>query len=497
MLILTNMNALSEAFSKEIPRIKQAVETLADTHNANILDIDEVHLQKTGEHITIPKYPDSSLTGMAKVIKDEMISRTDGALDTLIIVGDETIIPMWEIGLAQLRFHTDSFYADLDRDGLPEVAVTRILGNPEAMIQQMHDTAETAGPDATIMCSEDTRIHLETQQFMDALTQQGHQVDVIGRKKDGKLPNSDLIIHFGHGSPKGLSNRFGENFITAKSMPQLTRNPIAFINGCATTPPGSELLKAFLNNGCRTYLGNTATVPGMIPARYTNQLVMCFLNAYKANPDRSVVKLFTEARAGYAQINHLSKLLLKLEKKETLHQFRGDMRTHLLTFLEWNAYGSPFSRLHQGTGRSVFAKYPLIDHISDNGVYLKVPGQGEIESSFNIAQEDGQPILFLQADWLNSVSSSIELQIKQNGQTIHQLKGDTHIIFQHIENICVGGYVDGKMYRAYWLLPLERTEGENRLRIELTSKKTEIQILPESMIQIWPEWETTAVPQSE
>ncbi len=496
MLILTNMNALSEAYPKETPRIKQAVETLANQHNANILDIDEVHLQKIGEHITIPKYPDSSLTGMAKVIKDEVISRTDGTLDTLIIVGDETIIPMWEIGLAKLRFHTDSFYADLDRDGLPEVAVTRILGNPEAMIQQMTDTTEIAGPDATIMCSEDTRIHLETQQFMDALTQQGHQVDVIGRKKDGKLPNSDLIIHFGHGSPNGLSNRFGENFITAKSMPQLPRNPVAIINGCATTPPGSELLRAFLNNGCCTYLGNTATVPGMIPARYTNQLVMCFLNAYKSNPDESVVKLFTAARAEYAHINNLSKVLLKLEKKETLHRFSGDMRTHLLTFLEWNAYGSPFSRLHQGTGHSVFSKYPLIDHSSDNGVYLKAPDQSGIESNFNITDADGQPILFLQADWLNSVSSSIELQVKQNGQTIHQLKGDTHIIFQHIENICVGGYVDGKMYRAYWLLPLERIEGENLLRIELVGKGTELQISPESMIQIWPEWETTAAPQN-
>ncbi|MYI94695.1 hypothetical protein F4083_10310, partial [Candidatus Poribacteria bacterium] len=87
MLILTNMNALSEAYPKETPRIKQAVETLADTHNADIHDIDEVYLQKTGEHITIPEYPDSCLTGMAKVIKNEIISRTDGALDTLIIVG--------------------------------------------------------------------------------------------------------------------------------------------------------------------------------------------------------------------------------------------------------------------------------------------------------------------------------------------------------------------------------------------------------------------------
>ncbi len=491
MLILTNMNALEKNYRREVPKIREAIETFAHRHNAESLDIDEVHLQKTGKHIKIPKYPNAKLTGMAKEIKNEVVTRTNGKLDSLILVGDETIIPMWEIGLGDLRLHTDSFYADLDNDGLPEIVVTRILGDPEAMIKQLSDTTDVAGPEATIMCSEDTRIHLETQLFLDALTQQGHQVEVIGRKKDGQLPDSDLIIHFGHGSPQGLSNRFGEKFITAKSMPQLTRHPIAIINGCATTPPGSELLRAFLNNGCRTYLGNTATVPGMIPARYTNQLVMCFLNAYKANPDWSVVKLFTKARAEYAKINRLSNILLELEQNENVQQFEGDLRTHLLTFLEWNAYGSPLSRFHQGTAHAVFAKHPLVE----NAVSLHTQSQTAVESTFNITSEDGKPILFLQADWLNSVSSSVELRVKQNGQTIHELRGDTHIIFQHIENLCVGGYVDGDVYRAYWLLPLERKECENHLRVELASEGIEIQIQPESMIEIWPEWETTSAPE--
>lgn len=491
MLILTNMNALEKNYRGHINRIKEAIEALAHRQNADLLDIDEVHLQKKGKHIKIPKYPNAKLTRMAREIKHEIVSRTHGKLDSLILVGDETIVPMWEIGLGKLRLHTDSFYADLDGDGLPEVVVTRILGDAEAMTQQLSDADELAGPAATIMCSEDTRIHLETQLFLDALTQQGHQVEVIGRKKDGQLSTSDLIIHFGHGSPKGLSNRFGENFITVKSMPQLTRHPIAIINGCATTPPGSELLRAFLNNGCRTYLGNTATVPGMIPARYTNQLIMCFLNAYKACPDWSVVKMFTKARAEYAKINRLSNILLELEQIETVKQFEGDLRTHLLTFLEWNAYGSPFSRFHQGMAHSVFVKHPLVDH----AVSLNGQSQNVVESTFNITSEDGQPILFLQANWLNSVSSSVELRVKQNGHTIHELRGDTHIIFQHIENICVGGYVDGDMYRAYWLLPLAKREGVNHLRVELASEDIAIQIMPESMIEIWPEWETTSAPE--
>lgn len=202
-------------------------------------------------------------------------------------------VPMWEVNLDGEPLHTDSFYADLDGDGLPEVAITRVLGNPEAMQRQLSETAESGGPEATILCSEDTRIHLETQRFLDALAQQGHEVAVLGRGGAEHLSQSDLIIHFGHGSPKRLSNRFGESFVTAKSMPMLPRHPIAIVDGCATTPPGSALLRAFLNNGGRAYLGSTATVWGMIPARYTNQLVMHFLDTYEAHPEWTLAKLLT------------------------------------------------------------------------------------------------------------------------------------------------------------------------------------------------------------
>lgn len=47
----------------------------------------------------------------------------------------------------------------------------------------------------------------------------------------------------------------------------------------------------------------------------------------------------------------------------------------------------------------------------------------------------------------------------------------------------------------YWLLLLERKVGENYLRIELMGGRTTLTILPESVIEIWPEWETTAPPE--
>ena len=491
-LILTNMNALTAIYSQKALDIQHAVETFAQTHNAQVLDINQVYQEKTGQHLTVPKYPNATLTTIAKEIKAEVISQTDGQLDFLILVGDESVIPMWEVHLDEMTLHTDSFYSDLDGDGLPEVAMTRVLGNPEAMQRQLSDTTETGGPEATILCSEDTRIHLETQRFLDALAQQGHDVSVLGRGGAERLSQSDLIIHFGHGSPQSLRNRFGEDFVTAKSMPTLPRHPIAIVDGCATTPPGSELLHTFLNNGGRAYLGSTETVLGMIPARHTNQLVMHFLDAYQAHPDWYMAQLLTVARAEYARVTRLSEVLLELEETGTLHQSEErSINTHLLTFLEWHAYGTPFARFHQGATRPIFSKHPLVA----TSVSLEPREQNAVEGTFDLTDKDGQPILFLRADWLNSTSAALTLQIYQNEQILHKLQGDAHIIYQRIEDICVGGYIDGDLYHAYWLLPLKRKVGKNHLRVELASGETMLTLLPESVIEIWPEWETVTAPQ--
>ena len=491
-LIAVNMNALREVYAAEALGIQKAVEAFAQAHDAKVLDIDAAYRAKTGHHISVPAYPNTALTTVAKEIKAEILAQTGGQLDTLILVGDESAIPMWEIYLDKKPIHTDSFYGDLDGDGLPEVVTTRVLGNPDAMQRQLRETATIGGPVSTILCSEDTRIHLETQRFLDALTQQGHEVAVLGRGGEECLRQSDVIIHFGHGSPQSLSNRFGETFVSAKGMPVLSRHPIAIVDGCATTPPGSALLRAFLNNGCCAYLGSTATVAGMVPARYTNQIVMHFLDVYEAHPAWPVAKLLTAARTKYATVNRLSEVLLEIEQVGGSSQLEGETRTHLLTFLEWHAYGAPYARLHQGEAQRVFDRHSLVK----SPVSLKTAEQNSVEASFALKSTDGKPILFLRADWLNSISTSLSVKVQQNGQVLHELQGDTNIIYQHLEDICVGGYVDGDMYHAYWLLPLQREVGQNRLHVEFLEQGGEVVVLPESAINIWPEWETISAPEA-
>ena len=492
-LIVVNMNALREVYAAEALDIQKAIEAFAQAHDANVLDIDAAYRAKTGHPISVPAYPNTALTTIAKEIKAEIRSHMGNQLDTLILVGDETAIPMWEVYLDETPIHTDSFYADLDGDGLPEVVTTRVLGNADAIQRQLCETAPIGGPVSTILCSEDTRIHLETQRFLDALTQQGHEVGVLGRGGEQCLPQSDLIIHFGHGSPKSLSNRFGETFVSAEGMPTLSRHPIAIVDGCATTPPGSALLRAFLNNGCRAYLGSTATVAGMIPARYTNQIVMHFLDAYEAHPSWPVAKLLTAARTKYATVNRLAEVLLELEQVGSIPQLERGTNTHLLTFLEWHAYGSPYARLHQGEAQRVFNRHPLVQ----SPVSPQTAEQNGVEVTFELKSTDGKPILFLRADWLNSVSAWLIVKVQQNGQVLHQLQGATNIIYQHLEDICVGGYVNGDMYHAYWLLPLQQEIGQNRLRVEFSNGRNgRVVVLPESAINIWPEWETISAPEA-
>src|SRR5207302_2603536 len=48
----------------------------------------------------------------------------------------------------------DYFYGDLDGDGLAEVATSRILGSPQAMIRQLGTTAESASPHVLILNAE-------------------------------------------------------------------------------------------------------------------------------------------------------------------------------------------------------------------------------------------------------------------------------------------------------------------------------------------------------
>ena len=259
------------------------------------------------------------------------------------------------------------------------------------------------------------------------------------------------------------------------------------MDGCATAPPGSPLLRAFLNNGCRSYIGSSAIVYGMNPARYANQLVHHFLDAYRTQPRRTMPELLALAKAKYAEVNRLGPLLDALERGEKPPLEDRDA-VHLAGYLGWGAYGSPCARLRQSEPAPVYEAAPLFQ----KPARFQPPG-GAVQAEFQL-RRGRRPILYLQADWTLSASEQIRVRIAQNGAALCDMRGDSVTVYQHLDDRCVGGYADGGIYRARWLLPLRSETGRNRLQITLRLPEGEAEIRTETAVQQWPPWETTEPP---
>jgi hypothetical protein len=470
-LILTNRFDLMSNFGREAEQVFEAVHNFAEEHDGEIMDVDEIYFGQHGKHIKIYTYPSESASKIAREVKSYIASKR---AQYTIIVGDETSIPMFEA----CGIHTDFFYSYLDEDGLPGASVARILGSAEAMIRQLRGNKQP-GNRVLILCSEDTRIHLETRTFLKVLQDSGIEVVFRAEEAADILHEFDFIIHFGHGTDTGISNRFGQPYVTESSMPDLPRHPVALVDGCATAPPGSKLLRAFMNKGCVAYLGSSVGVAGMIPARYACELIIHFLDAYGADSDLPMSELLRRSRIAYLKAAQgLPESVLKLEKGEEV-EAAGELQTHLASLLEWHVFGSPFARFGCGSAEPAFRQRQLFQ----DKVELS---RGEaVTAKFVMVDESSFPVLHIRADWEKGISADVEMQVFHNGLLLYQIHGNSHTVYQKIKDTCIGGYDDGATYRAYFLLPLFRRAGENEVTIRLVKSPKPIFIVPDSTIDTW------------
>jgi len=477
--VVINRAALAESSGGAFQAVLDACRALVNEKEQRILDVGRAHQKQFRKPLGDDLQPSEETTAKARWLRRWLSSRVRPG-STIVLLGDEKSLPTWQVRLGEMSLTTDSFFSDLDGDGVPDTAVSRIIGSPDMMVRQLRGKKDY-GPKAVILCSEDTRIHLETRAFAKSLSRLGHEVAIRGARDDETLSASDLIIHFGHGSSTNISNRFGEAFVAAGDMPALPRSPIVFVDGCGTLPVGSPLLRSFLKQGAVAYVGSTATVQGMIPARFTNELVEHFLRVLAERPHSTLPQLLVAARAAYVE-GHTG-IAEKLRQLATTGRInvRGDESTHLLTVAEWVYYGDPgavIPRVGSPTEMSrqvISVSKPVhLDEAKDTW-----------QTSFATRPNDGQAVLALRADIPLSERANFRLSVRQNGKELSLLDSHRDTVYQNLGQDCRGGYLSGDTYRARFLIPATPGVGQQRLEVRMTKGSSAI-LTPGTEVDVWP-----------
>ncbi len=460
-------------------RVLEACRKLVRGNAGRFLDAGSAYLQASNGLLAIDAYPSPAAVSQARWLRGWLAGRIKPG-DTLVLLGDEKTLPAWEVSIGRLRLTTDAFYTDLDGDGVPETAVARIVGTPEHMLRQLQGKPDY-GSRAIVLCSEDTRIHLETRGFSQAFAQRGYDVTIRGTRDDAALAASDFIVHFGHGDPARISNRFGETFVDASALPDLPRAPIVFVDGCGTLPVGSPLLAAFLAHGAVAYCGSTATVQGMIPARFTNELVEHLLRLLAAQGGLTLPQALMQARATYVRGHRgLSDSLRELAARGEL-RVEGDSATDLLTVTEWVYYGDPRAALPRvGKPLSLSRSALTLPHP------IRLMGtEAWWATNVSVKPQEGQAVLAVYVAVPVDERDRFRLEVCQDNRVITVLDSHQDTVYQNLGQYCRGGYVGGDFYQARYLVPLPRADGVSTIAVHL-AQGTVVELLPGTQIDVWP-----------
>jgi hypothetical protein len=369
----------------------------------------------------------------------------------------------------------DYFYGDLDGDGLAEVATSRILGSPAAMLRQLGTTAGPTTPHALILNAE-PRGHMEANQIATTLAGRGSTFEAIERADVSALTRADVIFHHGHGNPDGWYGTEAGAYVTAATVPELPRRPVIFAGACSTATPGAPILRAFMDKGCRSYVGAVSDAYGMTTGLLGNELFLHFVDALRAHPDWTMAELVREARMQYVRVNRLAPLLLQLEKGE--YPSVTDDLVH--TALQMQVFGDITAKIPQAQLSSIVARFAL----ARGPVTLKAGGT--IPLGYEIRPSDGLATLSLRAEWDEDVSANLDIEIVQNGNLLHRLDWKEQREYWAYSDTRLGGYSDGRRYQALALAPLARRAGANEMVVRVARASKPVRILAESEVQVWP-----------
>ncbi|MBI3860861.1 MAG: hypothetical protein HY290_03095, partial [Planctomycetia bacterium] len=412
-----------------------------------------------------------------------LLARTSPHAKRLTIFGDEQGIPRFKVKAKDLDLDTDFFYGDLDGDGLAEVATARVLGNPQAMIRQLAMPPQTGVPHA-LYFGDDPKRSPEGSQELSILSSHGCTLEVRGWGDPTMLAEADWIVLAGHGNPDGWYGGITHAYVTTPTVPELPRHPVIFAGACSTTPPGAPILRAFMDKGCRVYVGSSTAAFGWTPCALGNELTLHMMDTLIAHPDWSVAEIIGEARNRYVRVNKLGETLKRLERGET---FSFDL-VEVSTALQFQVFGDVTAPFPRAKPKAYFKEHRLV-----NGARTLKAGES-IPIHFEIGPADGVPMLYLRGAWDSEINAGLEIDVVQNHQLIHRFDWREQREWYMYVDTSVGGYFEGSRYHGFAVAPLFRRSGANDASIVVKGATRPIQLSAESALQIWPRTKPVHLP---
>lgn len=373
----------------------------------------------------------------------------------------------------------DYFYGDLDGDGLAEVATSRVLGGPPAMLRQL-DPSAAASPPQALFLNNDSRGGeggLEANEFGRFFAQLGCAITEQDWAEPQTLAGADLVFYAGHGNPSGWYSGAVGTMVTTKTVPDLPRQPIILACACSTVTPGSPLLRAFMDKGCRAYVGAASDSYGWTSGYLFNELMLHFADTLRENPGSALAEAVGEARARFVRVNELASTLLQLENGEYPAKV-DDVLVH--TALQVQVIGDVTATFPTPLPRPSISIQPLAERSR------RMRAGDTIPIAYEIRPTDGLANVFLRAEWDSDVSASLRIEVWQNGELLHKLDWKEQRQWGAYPDFSMGGYWENGRYHAIALLPLVPRSGRNEAVVRLLAASKPITLRAESELQIWP-----------
>lgn len=339
--------------------------------------------------------------------------------------------PDFALGVGTRAIMTDVPYEDLNGDGTPGTRVARLSGAPALIAGRLRPRAPAAGTLACVAGNVDPRVHWEARLLTEWFAELGYTVS------PARDPAARLLAEPG------------------------TATPLSILDGEAIAG-----LRCSFSEGWEA------------PARHNNEMFEHVVEAHRRLPNSTLHGLMVEARARF--------LTSHPELREALADLLATRHAadnpELLTFLGWQATGSPFASIPAVGAPALPFRRP------DTAVLTHPSVIRRWEITYDLKDDEAMPVLKLLFEVLPQHRTSARLIVEQNGEVLYRIEAGAETRYAAPEPLCLGGRSTGTRLAGRFLLPLrERTRSEVVVRLDREGPDSDglMKLLPGSAVEIW------------